>query len=151
TFEKTRYQRPPWRFEAGTGNIADAVGLGAAVEYLNTIGMANIEQYEHGLLEYATKHMLTIPRLQLIGTAAHKASVLSFVIEGLEPTAIGSALNEEGIAVRAGHHCAQPILRRFGHESTVRATLAFYNTYAEIDAMVAVLHSLAASSARRAP
>jgi cysteine desulfurase/selenocysteine lyase len=146
TFEKTRYQRPPWRFEAGTGNIADAVGLGAAVEYLNTIGMANIERYEHGLLEYATQHLLTIPRLQLIGTAAHKASVLSFVIEGLEPTAIGSALNEEGIAVRAGHHCAQPILRRFGHESTVRATLAFYNTSEEIDTFVAALRSIAASS-----
>ena len=148
TFEKTRYQRPPWRFEAGTGNIADAVGLGAAVEYLNTIGMANIEQYEHGLLEYATKHLLTIPRLHLIGTAAHKASVLSFVIEGLEPTAIGSALNEEGIAVRAGHHCAQPILRRFGHESTVRATLAFYNTSEEIDTFIAALRSIVVSSLR---
>jgi cysteine desulfurase / selenocysteine lyase len=148
TFEKTRYQRPPWRFEAGTGNIADAVGLGAAVEYLNTIGMANIERYEHGLLEYATKRLLTIPRLQLIGTATNKASVLSFVIEGLEPTAIGSALNEEGIAVRAGHHCAQPILRRFGHESTVRATLAFYNTCEEIDTFIATLRSLVASSVR---
>ena len=148
TFEKSRFQRPPFRFEAGTGNIADAVGLGAAVEYLNTIGMANIERYEHGLLEYASQQLATIPRLKIVGTAANKASVLSFVIEGLEPTAIGSALNEEGIAVRAGHHCAQPILRRFGHESTVRATLAFYNTCEEIDTFIAALRSLTASSLR---
>jgi cysteine desulfurase/selenocysteine lyase len=151
TFEATTYQPPPGRFEAGTGNIADAVGLGAALEYLTTIGMPNIEYYETELLGYATECLGRIPGLEIIGTAPHKASVLSFVIEGIEPTAIGTALNQEGIAVRAGHHCAQPILRRFGLEATVRASLAFYNTFAEIDAMTAVLHSLTASSARRAP
>jgi cysteine desulfurase/selenocysteine lyase len=145
TFERSLYQHPPTRFEAGTGNIADAVGLGAALEYLTTIGMPNIERYEAQLLSYATEGLLTVPGLKIIGTAAHKASVLSFVIEGLEPTAIGSALNQEGIAVRAGHHCAQPILRRFGHESTVRASLALYNTCEEVDALIHALHQLTAS------
>jgi cysteine desulfurase/selenocysteine lyase len=145
TFEKISYQHPPTRFEAGTGNIADAVGLGAALEYLTTIGMPNIERYEAQLLSYATDGLLTVPGLKLIGTATHKASVLSFVIEGLEPTAIGSALNQEGIAVRAGHHCAQPILRRFGHESSVRASLALYNTCEEVDALIRALHQLTAS------
>jgi cysteine desulfurase/selenocysteine lyase len=147
TFERILYQRPPARFEAGTGNIADAVGLGAALEYLTTIGMPNIERYEAGLLGYATEQLTRIPGLEIVGTAAHKASVLSFVIGGLEPTAIGSALNQEGIAVRAGHHCAQPILRRFGHEQTVRASLAFYNTCEEVDAMVGTLRRLAATAA----
>jgi cysteine desulfurase/selenocysteine lyase len=149
TFEQTSYQPPPGRFEAGTGNIADAVGLGAALEYLSAIGMPTIEHYETELLGYATQRLAAVPGLTIVGNAAHKASVLSFVIDGLEPTAIGTALNQEGIAVRAGHHCAQPILRRFGHESTVRASLAFYNTCAEIDAMVAVLHRLAASATGR--
>jgi cysteine desulfurase / selenocysteine lyase len=148
TFESTRYQGVPARFEAGTGNIADAVGLGAAFEYLNGLGMHAIEQYESQLLAYATERILTVPGLQIVGTAAHKASVLSFVIDGFEPTAIGSALNQEGIAVRAGHHCAQPILRRFGHESTVRASLAFYNTCAEVDRLVAALRQLVASAGR---
>jgi len=150
TFERTRYQRPPSRFEAGTGNIADAVGLGAALEYLMRIGMPNIEHYETELLKYATMQLAPIPGLEIIGTAAHKASVISFVIDGIEPVAIGTALNQEGIAVRAGHHCAQPILRRFGHEATVRASLAFYNTCAEVDAMAAVLRGLTATSTRRA-
>jgi cysteine desulfurase / selenocysteine lyase len=145
TFERSSYQRPPTRFEAGTGNIADAVGLGAALEYLTTIGMPNIERYEAQLLSYATEGLLTVPGLKIIGTAAHKASVLSFVIEGLEPTAIGSALNQEGIAVRAGHHCAQPILRRFGHESSVRASLALYNTCEEVDRLIYALQQLTAS------
>jgi cysteine desulfurase/selenocysteine lyase len=145
TFERSSYQRPPTRFEAGTGNIADAVGLGAALEYLTVIGMPNIERYEAQLLSYATERILTVPGLTILGTAAHKASVLSFVIQGLEPTAIGSALNQEGIAVRAGHHCAQPILRLFGHESTVRASLALYNTVEEVDALVFALHQLTAS------
>jgi len=150
TFEGTRYQAPPSRFEAGTGNIADAVGLGAALEYLTTIGMPNIEHYESQLLQYATERVSKVPGLEIIGTATHKASVLSFVIAGIEPTAIGSALNQEGIAVRAGHHCAQPIVRRFGLEATVRASFAFYNTCAEIDAMTAVLQGVAASAGRRA-
>jgi cysteine desulfurase / selenocysteine lyase len=145
TFEKTLYQPPPTRFEAGTGNIADAVGLGAALEYVSAIGMPNIEHYEAQLLAYATERLVTVPGLRILGTAAHKASVMSFVIEGLEPTAIGSALNQEGIAVRAGHHCAQPILRRFGHEITVRASLALYNTCEEVDALVTALRRLASS------
>ena len=148
TFERSSYQRPPTRFEAGTGNIADAVGLGAALEYLTVVGMPNVERYEAQLLAYATERMLTVPGLTLLGTAAHKASVLSFVIKGLEPTAIGSALNQEGIAVRAGHHCAQPILRRFGYETTVRASLALYNTFEEVDALVLALRQLAASPAK---
>jgi cysteine desulfurase/selenocysteine lyase len=145
TFEGIRYQGVPARFEAGTGNIADAAGLGAAVEYLNGLGMSNIEHYEAGLLAYATERLSAVPRLKLIGTAPKKASVLSFIIEGLDPVAIGSALNQEGIAVRAGHHCAQPILRRFGYEATVRASLALYNTCEEVDALAAALRRLAAS------
>jgi cysteine desulfurase/selenocysteine lyase len=149
TFEGTKYQPPPARFEAGTGNIADAAGLGAALEYLTTIGMPNIETYEAELLAYATQQLATVPGLTIIGTATHKASVLSFVIDGIEPTTIGSALNQEGVAVRAGHHCAQPILRRFGYEATVRASLAFYNTTGEVDVMSAALRRLAASGTKR--
>ena len=142
TFEHTKYHQAPARFEAGTGNIADAVGLGAAIDYVNKIGMELISQYEHYLLLYATKLLKDIPGLRLIGTAAEKAGVLSFVMDGYRTEEIGSALNEEGIAVRSGHHCAQPILRRFGVESTVRPSLALYNTCADIDALVRVLHRL---------
>jgi len=139
TFEKTIYQAPPNRFEAGTGNIADAVGLGAAIDYVNGIGMENINAYEHSLVEYGMKQLSQIPGLRLIGTAREKASVLSFVIDGFTTEEIGKTLSDEGIAVRAGHHCAQPILRRFGLESAVRPSLAFYNTFAEIDVLVSVL------------
>ncbi|MFM7482940.1 MAG: aminotransferase class V-fold PLP-dependent enzyme, partial [Burkholderiaceae bacterium] len=142
TFERTIYQNAPARFEAGTGNIADAVGLGAAIDYLQHLGMAAIAAYEHSLLEYGTHQLNSVPGLRLIGTAADKASVLSFVIDGLPPEEIGKALNEEGIAVRSGHHCAQPILRRFGLEATVRPSLAFYNTCDEIDRLVDVLRHL---------
>lgn len=143
TFERTTYQQAPTRFEAGTGNIADAVGLGAAIDYLERIGIENVALYEHNLLRYAMREMQTVPGLRLIGTAREKASVLSFVLGGYSTTEVGQALNEEGIAVRAGHHCAQPILRRFGLEATVRPSLAFYNTCAEVDHMVAVLRHLA--------
>lgn len=139
TFEKTVYQPPPARFEAGTGNIADAVGLGAAIDYLDQIGMSNIAQYEHELLVYATKGLLTIPGLRLIGTAKEKAGVLSFVLEGFRTEEVGAALNSEGIAVRSGHHCAQPTLRRFGVETTVRPSLALYNSFEDIDALIAGL------------
>jgi cysteine desulfurase/selenocysteine lyase len=142
TFEKTVYQPAPVRFEAGTASIADAVGLGAALDYLQRIGIENVARYEHGLLAYATEALLTVPGLQLIGTAPEKASVLSFVLDGLKAEDVGKALDQEGIAVRAGHHCAQPIVRRFGHESTVRGSLALYNTCAEIDALVAALHRI---------
>ena len=139
TFEHTRYQQAPSRFEAGTGNIADAVGLGAAIDYVTKIGMDAIHQYEHYLLLYATKLLKDIPGLRLIGTAPDKAGVLSFVLDGFRTEEVGSALNKEGIAVRSGHHCAQPILRRFGVESSVRPSLALYNTCADIDALVAAL------------
>jgi cysteine desulfurase / selenocysteine lyase len=144
TFEKTVYQSAPARFEAGTGNIADAVGLGAALDYVEQVGMESIAAYEHELLNYATAGLLTIPGLRMIGTAREKAGVLSFVIDEIRTEDIGTALNEEGIAVRAGHHCAQPILRRFGVEGTVRASLALYNTKEEIDALVAALRRIQA-------
>jgi cysteine desulfurase / selenocysteine lyase len=142
TFEHTQFHNAPGRFEAGTGNIADAVGLGAAIDYVTTIGMDLIGTYEHYLLVYATRLLKNVPGLRLIGTAPDKASVLSFVLEGFTNDQVGQALNKEGIAVRTGHHCAQPILRRFGLESTVRPSLAFYNTCAEIDTLVSVLHRL---------
>jgi cysteine desulfurase/selenocysteine lyase len=144
TFERTLHQDPPQRFEAGTGNIADAVGLATALEYVERIGMHAIDRAEQELLAYVTPLLLAIPGLQLFGRADHKAGVLSFLLDGQSPEAVGSALNQEGIAVRAGHHCAQPILRRFGVESTVRATLGLYNTHADMDALVAALRRLAA-------
>ncbi len=143
TFEQTVYQDPPSRFEAGTGNIADAVGLGAAIDYLDRIGMDNIAQYEHALLVYATRGLQSIPGVRLVGTAADKASVASFVLAGYETEEVGQALNQEGIAVRSGHHCAQPILRRFGLEATVRPSFAFYNTCEEVDRLVMVVRQLA--------
>ncbi|QSE78267.1 family 2A encapsulin nanocompartment cargo protein cysteine desulfurase [Rhodococcus koreensis] len=149
TLERSTYQLPPGRFEAGTGSIADGVGLGAAIEYVERIGIENVNRYEHVLLEYATAELKNVPGLRLIGTAAEKASVISFVLAGYEPLEVGKALNSKGIAVRAGHHCAQPIMRRFGVEGTVRPSLSFYNTCEEVDRMVAVLHQLAADAGRR--
>jgi cysteine desulfurase/selenocysteine lyase len=145
TLERSLFQPPPGRFEAGTGNIADAVGLGTALDYVTELGLPNIAQYEHELLTYATDAMLQVPGLTMIGTAAEKASVLSFILDGYSTAEVGEALSREGIAVRSGHHCAQPILRRFGLETTVRPSLALYNTPSEVDEMVAVLHRLAAS------
>jgi len=139
TFEKTTFHPPPQRFEAGTGNIADAVGLGAALDYVTELGLPNISRYEHDLLEYGMRQLGRVPGLRLIGTAAEKAGVLSFVIDGFGTEEIGRALDQEGIAVRSGHHCAQPILRRFGLESTVRASLAPYNTCEDLDALVDAL------------
>ncbi len=144
TFEKSEYQDPPGRFEAGTGNIADAVGLGAAIEYLERIGMANISAYEHSLLEFATRLLVAIPGLRIIGTAAEKAGVISFVLKEIPPEEVGRALNQEGIAVRAGHHCAQPILRRFGVEATVRPSFALYNTAADVEALADAVRRIAA-------
>jgi len=147
-FEHTQYQNAPVRLEAGTGNIADAVGLGAAIDYVSAIGMDRIEAYEHYLLDYATRLLKEVPGLRLIGTADRKASVLSFVLDGFTNDQVGQALNKEGIAVRTGHHCAQPILRRYGLESTVRPSLAFYNTCADVDALVSVLWRLKRWAAR---
>jgi len=133
TFERTAYQPPPTHFEAGTANIADAVGLSAALDYLQRIGIENVTRYEHALVGYATQQMQTVPGLRPVGTAPDKASVLSFVLDGYQPEAVGQALNRDGIAVRAGHHCAQAILRRFGLEATVRASLSLHNTCDEVD------------------
>lgn len=148
TFERTLYQPAPNKFEAGTGNIADAVGLGAALDYVDRIGLDNIARYEHDLLAYATHGLSAIPGVRLIGTAANKASVASFVLAGYKPEEVGQALNQEGIAVRSGHHCAQPILRRFGVEATVRPSFAFYNTCEEIDLLVSVVQRLARGKGR---
>jgi cysteine desulfurase/selenocysteine lyase len=149
TFERTTYQQPPARFEAGTGSIADAVALGTALDYVARIGVAGIARYEHELLGYATTQIQSVPGLRLIGTSPEKASVLTFVLDGCSPEETGSALDNEGIAVRSGHHCAQPILRRYGLESAVRASLAMYNTRGEVDILVRALHRLAANAAQR--
>jgi cysteine desulfurase / selenocysteine lyase len=148
TFEKTTYQPAPERFEAGTGNIADAVGLGAALDYVEQIGMESIAAYEHELLNYGMAGLQTVPGLRLIGTAREKAGVMSFVLDDMRTEDVGVALNEEGIAVRSGHHCAQPILRRMGVESTVRPSIAFYNTCEELDQLVAVLLRIQAGRGR---
>lgn len=145
TFERTVYNPAPGKFEAGTGSIADAVGLGAALDYVTGVGLANISAYEHELLDYATRELGRINGLRLIGTAKEKAGVLSFVLDGVRAEQVGKHLSSHGIAVRAGHHCAQPILRRFGLEATVRPTLALYNTPDEIDALVRAVWELARS------
>ena len=142
TFEKTTYADLPYKFEAGTPNIAGGIGLGAAVDYLNRIGLDRIAAYEHELLLYGTQALAEIPGLQIIGTAREKAAVLSFVIDGIHPHDIGTVLDRLGIAVRTGHHCAQPVMDRFGVPATTRASLAFYNTTREIDALAAGLRKV---------
>ena len=146
TLERSVFQGPPNKFEAGTGNIADAVGLGEAIRYVERIGIERIAAYEHALLQYATPRLAAIPGVRLVGTADEKASVLSFVLAGHEPLEVGKALNAEGIAVRAGHHCAQPILRRLGLEATVRPSFAFYNTFEEIDVFIDAVRRIAEGS-----
>jgi cysteine desulfurase/selenocysteine lyase len=136
TFEKTTYNRVPYKFEAGTPDIAGAVGLKAALEYLGKLGMDNIAAYESALLEYATDVISAIPGIRVIGTAKEKCGVLSFVMEGIHPHDVGTILDQEGIAVRTGHHCAQPVMERFGVEATVRASFGLYNTKREVDALV---------------
>jgi cysteine desulfurase/selenocysteine lyase len=136
TFEKTTYNDIPHKFEAGTPNIAGTIGLGAAMDYVNTLGWERIEVYERDLLAYATEALSAIPEVRLIGTAQEKAAVLSFSIEGIHAHDVGTILDQEGIAVRTGHHCAQPVMDRFGVPATTRASFAFYNTRGEIDALV---------------
>src|ERR1019366_3158866 len=136
TFEKTTYNKVPHKFEAGTPDMSGAVGLRAALEYLDRLGMENIAAYEHELLAYATERVSAIPGVRLIGTAKEKAGVLSFVIDGIHPHDIGTILDQEGIAVRTGHHCAQPVMERFGIDATARASFGVYNTKEEIDALV---------------
>jgi len=136
TFEKTQYNELPYKFEAGTPNIAGAIGLGAAIEYVNSIGLENITSYERSLLEYGSEAVLAVDGLKLLGTAKDKTSILSFVVDGIHPHDIGTILDHEGIAIRAGHHCAMPIMDFFKVPATVRASLAFYNTRNEIDTLV---------------
>jgi len=136
TFKKTTYADLPLKFEAGTPNIAGGIGLAAAIEYVNEIGLENIGGYEHELLEYATLKLLAIEGLRIIGTAKEKASVISFVIEEIHPLDIGTLLDKQGIAVRTGHHCTQPLMEYFGLPGTIRASLAIYNTKEEIDVLV---------------
>ncbi|HEX5424988.1 MAG TPA: cysteine desulfurase [Candidatus Acidoferrales bacterium] len=137
TFEKTSYNKLPYKFEAGTPNVAGAIGLGAALDYMNGLGIARIAAYEEEVLAYAMEAVSALPDVTVIGTAPHKAGVVSFVIEGIHPHDIGTILDQEGIAVRTGHHCAQPVMQRFNVPATVRASFAVYNTKAEVDALVA--------------
>ncbi|HMZ79951.1 MAG TPA: cysteine desulfurase [Acidobacteriota bacterium] len=133
TFEKTTYAPIPHKFEAGTPAIAEVIGLGTAIDYLTGIGLDRIQAYEHELLEYGTQVLSAIPQVKLIGTAAHKAAIISFVLDGIHPHDIGHFLDQEGVAIRAGHHCAQPVMKRFGVPATARASFSFYNTREEID------------------
>ena len=142
TFEKTTYAGLPEKFEAGTPAIAPSIGLGAAIDYLNGIGMDKIAAYEHELLVYATQRLSDIPGLRIIGTAQAKASVISFTIGDIHPHDIGTILDQEGIAVRAGHHCAQPVMRHFQVPATARASFAFYNTKEEVDALAAAIENV---------
>lgn len=142
TIEETQFNAPPARFEAGTPNVADAIGLGAALDYVSRVGMHNIERHEHELTEYARQQLSLVPGLTLIGNPKHRVSVVSFVIDGLDTPYVGQLLDKEGIAVRAGHHCAQPALRALGYEMSVRPSFAFYNTKDEIDRLVVALRSL---------
>ena len=141
-FEKTTFKPPPHRFEAGTPDIAGVVGLSAAIDYLTGIGLERIAAWEHELLEYATLALSEIPGLRIIGTAEKKAAVLSFVLDSAHPHDVATILDQEGIAVRAGHHCAQPVMERFGVPATTRASLSLYNTREEVDVMIRALHQV---------
>ena len=142
TFEKTTYNKVPHKFEAGTPDMAGVAGLKAAIEYMNSIGIDRIAAHEHDLLEYATRAVSALPGIHIVGTAAQKAGVLSFVVEDVHPHDIGTILDQEGIAVRTGHHCAQPVMERYKIPATVRASFAVYNTRAEVDALVAGLRKV---------
>lgn len=142
TFEKTIYNDLPYKFEAGTPSIAGGIGLGAAIDYMNELDMAGVAAFEQELLSYATRLVGEIPGLRIIGTAREKAGVLSFVIEGIHPHDIGTILDDEGIAIRTGHHCAQPVMQRFGVPATARASFAFYNTKEEIDVFIGALRKV---------
>lgn len=142
TFEKTHYNVLPYKFEAGTPHMAGGIGLGAAVDYLEGIGLESVAAYEQELLVYATDALSTIKGLRIIGTAKEKASVLSFVLDGIHPHDIGTVLDQEGVAIRAGHHCAMPVMQRFGVPATARASFAFYNTKEEVDVLVRAVHKV---------
>jgi cysteine desulfurase/selenocysteine lyase len=142
TFEKTTYNVIPHKFEAGTPPIAAAITLGAALDYLRGVGMDRIAAHETELLDYATGQLNRLPGVRLIGTAEKKAAVLSFVVDGVHPHDVGTLLNEEGVAIRTGHHCAQPVMQRFKVPATSRASFAFYNTMSEVDALVAAIRKV---------
>jgi cysteine desulfurase/selenocysteine lyase len=137
TFEKTTYNAIPHKFEAGTPPIAAAIGLGATVDYLESVGLDRIAAHEHDLLTYATEAFTQLKGVRIVGTARNKAAVLSFTLQGVHPHDVGTILNEDGVAVRTGHHCAQPVMQRFGIPATARASFYLYNTFAEVDALVA--------------
>jgi cysteine desulfurase/selenocysteine lyase len=139
SFEKTVYHEIPHKFEAGTPNITGAVGLGAALDYVTGLSWEAIQAHERDLLAYGTQALAQVPGLRLVGTAEHKAAVFSFVLDGVHPHDVGTVLDQEGVAVRTGHHCAQPVMQHFGVPATVRASLALYNTREDIDALVAAL------------
>ncbi|HWW52013.1 MAG TPA: aminotransferase class V-fold PLP-dependent enzyme, partial [Verrucomicrobiae bacterium] len=136
TFEKTIYNKLPYKFEAGTPDIAGAIALGAAIQYLTGLGIENVAAHEHELLAYATERVSAIPGVRLIGTAKDRAAVLSFVLEGIHPHDVGTVLDQEGIAIRTGHHCSQPVMRRFDIPATARASFALYNNREDIHALV---------------
>ncbi len=142
TFERTTYNEIPYKFEAGTPSIAAGIGLGSAIDYITGIGLERIAAHEHALLSYATDAVRDIKGLRIIGTARHKAAVLSFTLDDIHPHDIGTILDHQGIAVRAGHHCAQPVMQRFGVAATARASFAFYNTFEEVDALVEGIHTV---------
>jgi cysteine desulfurase/selenocysteine lyase len=135
TFEKTTYNDLPYKFEAGTPHIAGAIGLGVALDYLSGLGLDRVVAYERELLAYATERARRIPGVRLIGTARRKSAILSFVVDGVHAHDVGTILDQEGVAVRTGHHCAMPVMERFGVPATARASLAFYNTHAELDVL----------------
>ena len=140
TFEKTTYNELPHKFEAGTPNIAGVIGLGVAIDYINNLGLLNIEKYENELLQYATKQLIeNIPEIKIYGNAKHKASLISFLIGNHHPYDVGALLDQMGIAVRTGHHCTEPLMSRYGIPGTIRASFSFYNTKEEIDKMISGL------------
>ncbi len=142
SFEKTTYNELPFKFEAGTPNVAGALGLAAAIEYINEIGMDDIEAHENNLLEYATEKLSEIDGLKIIGTHAQKVSVISFVFDDIHHYDAGTILDQLGIAVRTGNHCAQPLMKRFGVSGSIRAAFAFYNTREEIDILIAAINRM---------
>jgi cysteine desulfurase/selenocysteine lyase len=142
TFEKTTYNDLPYKFEAGTPHIEGAIGLGAALDYLGALGLTRVEAHEREVLAYGTAALSAVPGVRLIGTAREKTGVLSFVLEGVHPHDLGTILDREGIAIRTGHHCAQPVMQRFGVPATARASLACYNTRAEVDLLVQGIHKV---------
>jgi cysteine desulfurase / selenocysteine lyase len=142
TFEKTTYNKVPHKFEAGTPDIAGVIGLGAAIAYIESVGLDAIGAHEHELLVYGTDRLSSLPDVRMIGTAREKAGVLSFVVEGIHPHDIGTILDQEGIAVRTGHHCAQPVMDFYGIPATVRASLGLYNTKEEIDALASGIQTV---------